>query len=454
MKLLQGNRFATLFRMLLLGWSLLLSPYVFAVSVESTGYGQALIFPFYSAAIGNSSLITIANELGAGPSVKPTAVKVRFLGSVDGAELASFNVYLGRYDAWTAAISTIGDEAILESSDASCVLPKAQNGVLARLDENIGSIEVIQMGSVEGFSPLFDAIEFHLCDTFESRWTDGPWNDDPSADLVPPSGGLRGSMILVHVEKGIAYSVPATALTGFSDIVQHTDSGSATPNLSTAHDAGTDTETGTQSTVCFEGKCVSDYWPQPIDAVATALTTLELHGEILTTDSLGAETDWVVSYPTRRYMDFDSIPGETSLVSLFYAGRDGVELLPPCVQSTLRYQCESIYPLSHTEAVEVVSFGHSAEEFDQQAVSAIVGKQITVEFPARYGSSVPQEGTGRLGFEGTVVNVSGRKYLGLPAIGYSLQEVLNSFLNGEAGQTQRANYGMVLPMSRLINIKD
>ncbi len=443
--------------MSLLGWFLFHIPFAVAVGVDDTGYGQALIFPFYSAAIGNSSLVTIANELDppTGLQLSPTAVKVRFLGAADGTELASFNVYLGRHDVWTAAVARSGDDTIVKSPDASCVLPKAQDGVLATLDEDIGSIEVIQMATVEDFL-LAQAIDNNDCDTIESRWSDGPWSTDPGAGLIPPAGGLRGSLILIHVQKGTAYTIPATALADFSDSVQHTAPGTATPNLSTAHDADTDTGPGTKSTVCSKGECTSDYWPEPIDAVAAALTTEELHGEILTTDSIGAKTEWVVSYPTRRYRAV--LPQLASFVSLSYADREGeVGLVAPCVPLPppgFLYQCDSAYTLNHTNAVEVVSFGHSAEEFNQPAISAILGKQFIVEFPGKNGPTVPDEGTGRLGFETGLTNDSGRQYLGLPVIGNSLQEVLNSTLNGDAGQAQRANYGMVLPMSRYINIED
>jgi hypothetical protein len=440
--------------LLLLSLTVSLPGKSYAVSVNEGGYGQALIFPFFSAAQGNMSLITIANDLPTSPSSipLPTAVKIRLLGSADGVELFSFNVYLGQGDAWVAAIHTADGQALVSSPHQACVLSASDQGLPVIIPQDIGSIEIIQMASVTD-EDLAQAINERECATIQARWTEGPWNDTPATDLVPPTAGLRGSLILIHVDKGTSYSVPALALADFSDIVQHSDPADEMPNLSSVHDAGTDTGLGTTSSVCLHGECIEDQWASPADAVSAVLTARELHGEFVIEEGLAAESEWIVAYPTRRYSD-TTPDADQQQVSLLLRDRDGKEAMPqPCVpEDPSPYACQSSYHLSHTELLEVASFGEHEDDFAQAAVSAILGMDFHVDFPSQNSAPVPPSGTARLGFHGALASMSGRIYLGAPVVGYGLQEYTNAFLSGESGQTQRANYGVALPLSRVIRI--
>ena len=427
-----------------------------AVSINEEGYGQALIFPFFSAAEGNSSLITIAND---GPVEQSlfdlaahSAIKVRLLGSVDGAEFASFNVYLGRHDTWVAAIYKSEGETIVSTPDASCVFPAPDGEFLSAISEEIGSIEVIQMGSASN-QDLADEINDNDCAGIEARWTDGPWSENPAADLDPPAGSLRGSLTLIHVEKGTAYSVSALALAEFSDIVHHTNVGAEFPNLSSAHDEGTDTSLGTTSTVCTGGECIDDYWPDPLDAVAAALTVRELRGTFVVDDALAAESEWIISYPTRRYSNVS--PSPNYWVGLLLQDREGDGAMrQPCVPGPPPNICDSSYVLGHQSAIEVVSFGRDIEDINQPAISAILGMPFVVDFPRDNQAPVPPSGIARLGFEGALTSDSGKAYQGAPVLGFELQEYTNAFLETEAGNSQRANYGTAIPLSKIVVVED
>jgi len=426
-----------------------------AVSINEGGYGQTLIFPFFSAAQGNASLITIANDVGESPSdfADPSAVKIRLLGRVDGAELASFNVYLGGRDTWVAAIHKSDGETAVSTPDASCIFPSPDGEFLTAISEEIGSIEVIQMGTVSN-ATLLDEINANDCASIEARWTDGPWDENPEVDLVPPVGSLRGSLTLIHVEKGTAYSVPALALADFSDIIQHTNVGAGVPNLSSVHDEGTDTSLGTSSTVCTGGDCIVDYWADPIDALAAVLTTRELHGTFVVDEALAAESEWVISYPTLKYSN--ATAQANVRVSLLLQDRNGNgSMVQPCIpEDPAPYACQSSYRLLHSEVIEVVSFGKDVEDFNQPAVSAISGIPFVIDFPRENYAPVPPSGTARLGFEGALVHESGRAYLGAPVLGVELQEYTNAFLESEAGNTQRANYGTAIQLSEIVVVED
>lgn len=432
-----------------------------AVIINEGGSGQALIFPFFSAAEGNSSLITIVNDPRPGPTISgdplASAIKVRLMGSVDGAELASFNVYLGWRDTWVAAIHKSEGETIISTPDASCLFPAPDGEFLTAISEEIGSIEVIQMGSVSNDvtnDDLTGKFNENDCAYIESRWTEGPWSENPEAELVPPAGSLRGSLTLIHVEKGTAYSVSALALDDFSDIVQHTNVGAEFPNLSSAHDEGTDTSLGTTSTVCAGGECIDDYWAEPLDAVAAALTVRELRGTFVVDDALAAESEWVISYPTLRYSD--QTLSTNLMTGLVLQDREGDgAMIPPCVPvHPNRFTCPSSYGFIHRAPIEVVSFGRDIEEFNQPAISAILGIPFIVKMPRNNQAPIPPAGSARLGFGSAVSNDSGRVYLGAPAIGFELQEYTNAFLEAEAGNTQRANYGTAIPLSRSVVVED
>src|SRR3981189_2086075 len=95
-----------------------------AVNVNPNGLGQALIYPYYTVnadAAGNAynSLLSVVNTTN---SAK--AVKVRFLEGKNSREVLDFNLFLSKYDVWTAAIipSSSGGGRIV-SFDKSCTLP-------------------------------------------------------------------------------------------------------------------------------------------------------------------------------------------------------------------------------------------------------------------------------------------------------------------------------------------
>jgi hypothetical protein len=128
----------------------------------------------------------------------------------------------------------------------------------------------------------------------------------------------------------------------------------------------------------------------------------------------------------------------------------------PCVpENPSPYACHTSYGLVHEKALEVVSFGWDPDEFNQSVVSDILGMPFAVDFPNHNHAPIPVSGSSRLGFEGALISSgSGNAYLGAPALGFGLQEYTNAYLPMEDGTSQRANYGTVLPLSRVVVISD
>src|SRR5215472_4282949 len=135
-----------------------------AVNLNPNGLGQVLIYPYYTSnadTTGNAynSLISVVNTTD---SAK--AVKVRFLESFYSQEVLDFNLFLSKFDVWTAAVlpSSSGGAKLI-TQDNSCTIPVnsvfkagidfvnfqySGDGADAGLDRTKeGYVEIIEMAS-------------------------------------------------------------------------------------------------------------------------------------------------------------------------------------------------------------------------------------------------------------------------------------------------------------------
>ena len=93
-----------------------------AVYLDPAGTGQALIYPYYTAqSSGGSPLNTLVTVVNRGTDTK--VIRVRFREGRNAREVASFNLYLGASDTWTAAVIADAGGARLITADQSCVNP-------------------------------------------------------------------------------------------------------------------------------------------------------------------------------------------------------------------------------------------------------------------------------------------------------------------------------------------
>ena len=89
-----------------------------AVTVNTNGTGQVLIYPYYTVRGGTDTYISVVNTTN---SAK--AVKVRFTEGKNSREVLDFNLYLSAADMWTGAIVNTTDGAKLITTDNSCTYP-------------------------------------------------------------------------------------------------------------------------------------------------------------------------------------------------------------------------------------------------------------------------------------------------------------------------------------------
>jgi hypothetical protein len=319
-----------------------------AVNLNPDGLGQVLIYPYYTVNGGNNTLISVVNTTD---EVK--AVKVRFLESLNSREVLDFNLYLSPFDVWTAAVTQSGatGPGRLFTSDRSCTVPAipaagvdfrnfAYTGTFDDDGPNTldrtrdGHIEMIEMGVVvddeDTTGPAFplpgapgnlsgvDNVPGDSGETFASdathidgvpdnctsliaSWANGEWFTNGQTDMDEPTGGLFGGASIVDVANGTNLAYNADAIDGFFTLANnaslHTGPGFTLPTLAQAQ-----TTLGEADAIVFDnGNLITlDFVSGRPDAVSSVYMHDEIYNEFNTEPSLGADSEWVVTFPTKR----------------------------------------------------------------------------------------------------------------------------------------------------------
>lgn len=320
-----------------------------AVNVNPDGVGQVLLYPYYTVNGNNSTVLSVVNTTSAGK-----AVKVRFLDARNSREVLDFNLYLSEFDVWTAAIFSLADNgpANITTSDTSCTVPGIEAGIFllptladgrryypfqtsfftdfpgsvglsGQTRTRDGYVELIEMGSIPTSSTFGSALT-HVggrpssCATLESAWlSTGVWTASLGADdLEAPTGGLFGGAALVNVSDGTYINYNADAVDGFSASVLHTAPGSDRPNLTNANGA---TPGAVTSYVFDRGRLITSNWLVAagggVNAVSAVFDREAVFNEYAVDPDLAASSEWIVTFPTRRYY-----VGATSAVAPFTRG--------------------------------------------------------------------------------------------------------------------------------------
>jgi len=467
-----------------------------AVHVNPDGLGEVLLYSYYTVREGTDTLVSVVNTTA---DVK--AVKVRFLEGKNSTEVIDFNLYLSPFDVWTAAITQTADGARLLTADTSCTVPQipipggvdfrnfAYTGANADGEDTSldrtreGYLEMIEMGVVTDepapstFNPATDATHVANtgvpanCGDLVAAWAPGgEWFNLPNRAIIPNFGGLFGGGTLINVELGTSVGYKAITLDSFLNgetavppfTTQHTAPGSLLPNLTSA---------SPESVVFTQGGVVSSTWAAGIRSSAEAVSAVFMHdnvyNEFVTEAITAAGTDWVVTFPTKRFhvgIDDPSIddPPAGSPDNLFF---------PPFTDDFwLGGACETVllsgqYGREEEVAVGDVDFSPQPPGGVNQLCwevnvvtfnnSDVLGSQLLanintltengwqqINFPLLPGLTSDFVGV----FDGhTMVDDAGLTYFGLPTLGFSVQ----NFLRGDAS----ANYSGLFrhSFSRLIS---
>ncbi|TDR44028.1 hypothetical protein DFR29_106175 [Tahibacter aquaticus] len=453
-----------------------------AVELSPDGTGQVLIYPYYTVNRQQTTLITVVN----GTNVAK-AVRVRFLEGYNAREVLDFNLFLSEYDVWTATVFALtdagqaGDGAAVTTTDRSCTAPHKDvwSGALgtgrpyqeflsfgyigphqdtgptgiARTRE--GYVEIVQMADLSG--ALSTAVT-HASGT--PRNCGAVQTIDPAnPQLLPPTGGLFGAGGIVNVAQGTFYTYNADAIGGFSKAVLYEDPAAptSTPSLAQAN-----TAPGVATAYVFDaaGEQFRSDYPvsgQPsraIDAVSAVFMASTLLNEYNVDSAVGSNTDWVVTFPTKRfYVDpeilgvalgsagalppFTFTFGQPSTVNGFSVNGDGrscsqVAFLPFDRESGRPTGNPPGFPGTPTPipvlctSVNVISMGNSSTP---PVESAVLGSRLHTNLRP-FSSS----GWLRLTLETTAqphalrASSDGDVYSGLPATGFQAVNYVNANL--------------------------
>lgn len=459
------------------------APSAQAVTVNPEGVGQVLLYPYYTTTRHQQTLLTVSNT---GSTAK--VARVRFLEGRNGRAVLNFNVFLGPNDSWVAAVFAPGDAglsgggAALVTTDHSCTSLGTPSGTLpdgrgyyafesvgyqstpdtgptdlAR--ETEGHVELLAMADLTAGSPTSTAIT--PVDGTPPNCAPATADLTGNADLVPPTTGLIGGGGVIQVARGTYFTYNATAIDGFTRTALYYPDTPAHANQPSLNDANT---VGTVITVNLnidgQGIVAASYdrATDPyagVNAVTAALTAASLQNQYTRSATLGSDTDWIITFPTKRYYVDPALVGTAGAPFPFVYGQDA----PPrngAGQSCIRaaadfYDFEGGNPIEDggfspppvpptvdlCQEVNALSFGPAPAI---GSASAVFGSALSAFLNPPFS-----DGWARLRFYGPAVPDAyhptppsdGFVLTGLPVIGF---QALN-YVNGQVAAGVLANYG-------------
>jgi hypothetical protein len=462
-----------------------------AVNVNPDGVGGALIYPYYTVNKGNITTISVVNTTS---QVK--AVKVRFLEGRNSREVLDFNLYLSPFDVWVGAVipadpNNNASPGRLVSPDRSCTVPQipgagedfktfAFDGSFSAPDHSQaqlprysqaertreGYVEMIEMGVVGGAQATAathgaNGIPAN-CNVLVNSWAGGVWAATAgAANISLPTGGLYGSAAVFNAAEGVMYSYDAVALEGFytngtQPTALHSDPASVVPNLGSADSGG---GVATSIVVANNGQSlITENWPgvSPTGAAGgwNAVSALFMHdnvfNEYVANPAMGGSTDWVVTFPTKRFFVDRAAPALRPFANIFFgtAASPGscepvtigawdreelsftpLQFSPPLPQG--RSLCYEAQVVTVNQPLTAAGAGFSSPSENLGSIFA-----VNISAGAAPGF---RDGHMRLGFQAAsqaLTAPSQRVYRGLPVVGFATQK----YINANVTPGVRANY--------------
>jgi len=382
-----------------------------AVYLNNDGLGQVLIYPYYTVNAGNTTLLTVVNTTAQGK-----AVKVRFLEAYDSREVLDFNLYLSPHDVWTAGVVPVGGGAGVWTNDNSCTVPTVPSGGAANaypfqtsaFDGGVtatdggptdvsrtleGYVELIEMGTVtNATNNSLKAITHGSngipanCAQVYGAWNGGYWVPSGAADIASPTGGLFGSGAIINVSQGTIAGYNADAIDQFylAGTTFHTAPGSLTPSIASA--TSTTSYVFAPSPVSSIPTLVTTTYALGVDAVSSLFMADSLYNEYWTSGGTAASSEWVVTFPTKRfYVDptivtgpviadppfdvvFSSRNGGTSCSPIGISSYDREEKSPG---GTINFSPVKVYGNALCYEAQVVTFNQGT------GASKVLGSNLT-----------------------------------------------------------------------------
>lgn len=310
----------------LLSASLLTAPQLTtaqALPIAAGGSGTAATVPYYTVRDGWETLMNITNTTG-----NSLALKVRVRESYNSRDVLDFNVLLSPYDVWTAWLSNSGGRPFLQTNDRSCTVPisvrdsgalgneLAYTGAFDDAGPNDtermleGYVEILVMGEIagEGAANTTPWLAKHVngeprnCATASNNfargaaipaWVNGPitgvaGSGDPVArghyGAITSPDSLKVNVSYIKRASGIGAGATAVHLSGWG----------VGQNLVTAQQFPWFLEPTKASHAGLWNNSA-------LGQVEAAITATAVINEWSNNPNLGAQTDWVVAFPTKSF---------------------------------------------------------------------------------------------------------------------------------------------------------
>jgi len=313
-----------------------------------TGVGHILIVPYFSTQAGSATLLNIYNT----DTTNGKAVKVRFRGASNSDDIYDFQVFLSPGDVWTADIrQSASGLSRLATVDKSCTVPASVNGefITTRLNPDLdgddlnnetreGYVEILNMGDIpsdsstkslyfitkhkDGVAPCTRSILDSL-EVSDSR-------------LTNPTTGLMANWTIINVPFTTVYAGAAAAIEARSDAGPGTGANVYWPQQAVAVNA-MDMSTLTADPLFVAGLLEAQQYDLPdlstpyvapacgascaivqANSLSYSMSATLFAGEYLSSATINAATDWVVSKPTRRYyvaVDYEASKASEAIIS-------------------------------------------------------------------------------------------------------------------------------------------
>jgi hypothetical protein len=304
------------------------------LAFNPSGVGHILYVPYFSTQEGNVTAVNIVNT----DTVRGKVLKVRFRGASNSDDVYDFQVFLSPGDVWTAGIAQGADgRSRLDTADKSCTLPANVNGpfITGRLpaaggvaETREGYVEILTMADivkgeadsderalytatkhVKGVAPCTSSVLTALT------------NENAGDYMAAPTTGIMANWTIINVAKVVAYSGEAAAIEARASADGEPIAGNlvywdqrSTPLTPTQANGNTADPLLRGATPVIAGArydlpdLSTPYLPGlpacpfcQARALSDAITVQQIAGEFYSEPSLGAQTDWVLSFPTRRY---------------------------------------------------------------------------------------------------------------------------------------------------------
>ena len=340
-----------------------------AVNINPDGLGQVLLYPYYTINGDNMTLLSVVNTNDEAKAIKVRFLESE--NSVEVLDfnlyMSAYDVWTasiepqpdGRMDQSCdpnpgddTDVYCTGPVLVVPEDENTCMVPafpkiqsflpfayqafgdfEGDGGSQTQDRMNEGHFEMLEMGvlTAEGdFDPETMATHTTVdgewlpadCAGLNKAWTtlgvgenlvQGEWVVQRDKAIDPPTGGLFGGAGVVNVWEGALHTYDATAINGwsasgysddgFSSL--HTDPGNLAPNLNSGDTfmANVFLDNGTPYSATFDGDRAS------VDAVSFVFMHDSLMNEYVTDQGLLARTEWVLTFPTKRfYVDSTDAP--------------------------------------------------------------------------------------------------------------------------------------------------